>query len=89
MLKTITQVTPCSGWYYLAAHPTGEPLIYHVAAWGLLDNGEVVGLVPVGPAPNGNAPKYPRLVPVPETSGIYVPEVKLSPEQRVLAGITN
>lgn len=87
MPKTVTQVNPCSGWYYLAAQPSGEPLVYHVAAWGLLSSGEVVGLVPVHGGNRG--PNYPTLVPVPEIGGSYVPEVKLTPEQRALAGFTN
>ncbi|PTU03742.1 hypothetical protein DBR45_05465 [Pseudomonas sp. HMWF031] len=67
-----TQIIPCTGWYYVAED---SAFATPVAAWTLLANGDVVGLIPTQHNPNNTnkEPLYPRLVTVPG-KGKYVPE---------------
>ncbi|WP_131183911.1 hypothetical protein [Stutzerimonas kirkiae] len=76
-MSKILQITPCSGWYYVSENNV-EPLSFAVAAWGVIENGDVVGLIPVTDPDR----KYPRLVPVPPLGGRYLQEDALSPTQR-------
>lgn len=67
-----TQIIPCTGWYYVtedASNVYATP----VAAWTLLANGDVVGLIPSQQNVANDEPPYPRLVTVPG-KGKYVQE---------------
>lgn len=43
--EMITQMMPADGWYFRHIQPSGHVAIYRLAAWGLHEDGEVVGLV--------------------------------------------
>lgn len=59
----ITQIIPSNGWYHVH-ELNGRVYITALGAWALMDNGEVVGLVPVEGSPSGRSPVHPRLEPV-------------------------
>lgn len=62
----IVQISSCTDWYYLEWDKDGQQWsAVPVAAWAVMDNGEVQGLIPVKADPNASV-NYPKLVPVPE-----------------------
>lgn len=81
----IVQLIPCTGWYYLVTQGVVNSYARPVAAWALLDNGEVVGMIPTG----AGTPGYPSLVPATDINagGIYVQEDNLSDNDRQLAKV--
>ncbi|WP_139207441.1 hypothetical protein [Phytopseudomonas flavescens] len=46
-MPKIVQITPCTGWFYVAdtSDPRSCGVFEPVAAWALLDDGSVVGLM--------------------------------------------
>jgi hypothetical protein len=78
----IKSISPCSGWYYVAEHE-GSHIVFNVAAWALLETGEVIGMV----APSGaaTAENVARLSFPPPIKGSYVSEEVLSQQQRSAA----
>jgi hypothetical protein len=67
-----------------------KKVIYHLACWGLMNDGEVVGLISVSHSAMG-MPKVPRLVTVPPiTDGIYKHKDELTEEEKnTLRNYTN
>lgn len=76
-MSKIVQLTPCSGWSYIA-YDEGRVITHSVAAWALMDSGEVVGLIPVTGI--GHVSNRPCLVPVPKQGGRYIENDKLKAE---------
>lgn len=62
-MPKIMQITPCSGWVHSTV-VNDNVIVHQVAAWALLDNGDVVGLVPV--SGGFTAQPHAKLVPAPE-----------------------
>jgi len=73
-MSKILQISPCSGWVHVSG-ADGDLNIHRVASWAVLDNGEVVGLVPVSAA--GRAQPNAKLVPAPD-GGRYCLEEQLN-----------
>jgi hypothetical protein len=74
MTATIMQITPCSGWNYIHKDgDSGKLYIHPVAAWALLENGDVVGLVPGDMKDSTTPGKTARLVQPPAVGGYYAP----------------
>jgi hypothetical protein len=71
------QIIPCSGWNYTHPNPQqgGAEVIHPVAAWALLESGEVIGLLAIQDSERG--PKttdgIARLVAPPPVGGSYKP----------------
>jgi len=74
MTAKIMQITPCSGWNYIHKDGhSGKLYIHPVAAWALLESGEVVGLVP-GDMKDASIPgKTAQLIHPPAVGGYYAP----------------
>ncbi|WP_368203881.1 hypothetical protein [Aeromonas sp. R5-1] len=69
----ITQLTPADGWYFKHQKDSGVLAIYRVAAWGINEQGGVVGLIS-----RDFTMKGPTLRPIqPEDTGVYVHETSL------------
>ncbi|WP_155740636.1 hypothetical protein [Pseudomonas fluorescens] len=82
----ITQLIPCSDWYYAEQDDNSEWSVTPVAAWALTSEGESVGMIPVSGTRNNSAfPKYPHLEPAPPCGGRFVHETKLTDKQRSAA----
>lgn len=83
--QKIVQLIPCTGWYYVVTNNRVNPYAHPVAAWALLENGEVVGMIPKG----AEKPGYPSLVAAIDkgAGGIYVQEENLSDTDRILAKV--
>jgi hypothetical protein len=70
--EKISQITPCSGWNYIHKDSdTGKLYIHPVAAWALLENGEVVGLVSGNTKDSSTPGKVASLVQPPPVGGYY------------------
>lgn len=61
MLKKIIQISPCTDWFFVADPESGGEIAEPVAAWGLLTNGTVIGLINDFNSPSGGT--APQLVP--------------------------
>ena len=90
MPTQITQIIPCENWFHITVGQQGEDVCNRVVAWGLLDDGSVVGLVPerrVG----GRSEEFDRLTPIPRSRepGDYVHLNELSDEQMAQLDIPN
>lgn len=74
MTAKIMQISPCSGWNYIHKDGnSGKLYIHPVAAWALLENGEVVGLVPGDMKDSSTPGKTAQLVQPPAVGGYYAP----------------
>jgi hypothetical protein len=74
MTAKILQISPCSGWNYIHKDGnSGKLYIHPVAAWALLENGEVVGLVPGDMKDSSTPGKTAQLVQPPAVGGYYAP----------------
>lgn len=64
------QIIPCSGWCYTTGDSTNGKLhVWDVAAWALMDDGKVVGLIPASDATNER--NIACLTPPPPIGGTY------------------
>lgn len=83
MSAKIVQITACIDWYFVDEFKRNNPIVDPVAAWALLDTGDVVGLKAEGPGAAG----HPKLVPIVDTNGggIYVLYRNLNESQRKIA----
>ncbi|MBR8028540.1 hypothetical protein KDX27_31365 [Burkholderia cenocepacia] len=77
MYKTII---PATDWYF--SHPRANeqepPVVWNLAAWGLKEDGEVIGLVGAfGPQQAGEG-KTPHLVSIPPVAGAYLHRSQLT-----------
>lgn len=74
------QIISADGWYFV--HPnvneTAPPTVWHLAAWGLTAEGEVVGLIGAFGADQGSKGVAPKLVSVPPVAGAYLHRDQLS-----------
>lgn len=61
-MSKILQISPCTGWVHVSG-VDGDLNIHRVGSWALLDNGDVVGLVPV--SATGRGQPHAKLVPAP------------------------
>ena len=84
-MSKILQVSPCKGWVHVS-ESDGELIIHRVASWALLDNGDVVGLVPV--SATGRGQPYAKLVPAPE-GGKYCLVEQLNATQNLHLQLNN
>lgn len=80
--KSIASV---SDWYFVSSPipPQNELIVWHLAAWALTAEGEVIGLVSVpGGGPDDTVMgKTCRLVSVPPLKGVYKQRAELSPDE--------
>ncbi len=82
----IQTVSACSGWFFCGKGARGEDIVLRVAAWGVRESGEVVGLVAAANAVTGN--NVARLAEPPAgIKGVYLPEEKLTHSQKVKAAL--
>jgi hypothetical protein len=82
----IQNVSACSGWYFCGKGVRGEDIVLKIAAWGIRENGEVVGLIAAVNAVTGD--NIPRLAEPPAgIKGTYQPEEKLTHGQKVKAAL--
>lgn len=79
----IQSIAPCSGWYYTAKGSQQEDIVFKVAAWAVLDSGDVVGMIPASDAATKD--NVARLVTPPPIKGMYVPEERLTEQQKTAA----
>lgn len=80
-MSKIIQVTPCEHWFY--AHfddDEGDWTVTPLAAWGLTDEGEVLGLLPVTSGADTDT-NFPKLVPAPNVGGRIIHGSKMTPMQ--------
>jgi len=82
----ITSIIPATDWFYvhqaISTLADSPPVVYHVAAFGLDEDGQVVGLIPVTPGQK----QPPRLVtPPPGVDGRYAHRDELTAQERELA----
>ena len=86
---TYSNLIPATDWFYvhkqLTTQADAPPGVYHVAAFALTEDGEVVGLIPV--AEGRKNP--PRLVPPPAgVDGFYLHRDQLNEQEAELARTT-
>ena len=82
----IQNISACSGWFFCGKGARSEDIVLRVAAWGVRENGEVVGLIAAANAVTGD--NVPRLAEPPSgIKGIYLPEEKLTHNQKVRAAL--
>lgn len=82
----ILSISACSDWFFCGKGARNEDLVIKVAAWGVRESGEVVGLIPSANAVTGD--NVPRLAEPPiGVKGVYLPEEKLTHAQKVKAGL--
>jgi hypothetical protein len=65
----IAQIAPCNGWIFRHRGVDNRDVNHPVAAWALLDNGDVIGLIPASDATTAN--NEARLVAPPPVGGTY------------------
>ncbi|WP_183116477.1 hypothetical protein [Gluconacetobacter diazotrophicus] len=75
----IVQIIPCSDWNFRHQNDGQADSVYPVAAWALLQNGGVIGLIPARGAVTER--NIARLVPPPPLGGSY----ELTPRERETA----
>lgn len=63
-MRKIIQIIPSPGWFHVCEE-VNPPHITPVGAWGLLENGEVVGLVPKAGIHDGPRSQTPGLIEAP------------------------
>jgi hypothetical protein len=79
----IKSLTPCDGWFYVSKGVQNEDIVFHVAAWALLDTDEVVGMIAASNARTKD--KMARLVMPPPIEGTYLVLEQLSISQQKAA----
>lgn len=77
----LTSIAPCEGWYYVGPIVEGKPIVFHVAAWALTDEGFAHGLIAVQITENVPA----RLALPPAIGGTYKMEAQLTDAERASA----
>ncbi len=79
-----TKIVPATDWFFV--HPDvlakNPPTVWHLAAWGLTSEGEVVGLVGAFGAEQGRDGVAPKLVSVPPVPGVYLHRDQLTEVER-------
>lgn len=84
MATKIKNFVPCDGWYYTATGSREEPIVFKLAGWAVLEDGDaVVGMVSVSDAATDD--NVARLVSPPPIKGRYLPEELLTEEQKEAA----
>jgi len=77
MYKTII---PATDWYF--SHPRVNdkepPVVWRLAAWGLKEDGEVIGLVGAFGPDHAAEGKAPHLVSIPKVPGAYLHRSQLT-----------
>ncbi len=76
----IKSLTPCNDWYFVAKGTRDEDIVFRVAAWALLQNSDVIGLISASGA--GTETNVARLVAPPPIKGMYIAGDQLTPSQR-------
>lgn len=73
----LQSITPCTGWVYRLRTEEPAGAVFPVAAWGVTEAGEVVGLIGGTQAvtPGGT----PCLTTPPKGKGEYLPESAIAP----------
>lgn len=88
-MPKIVQITPCTGWFYAADinHPSSSGVFEPVAAWALLDDGSVVGLLNDGRDSSqvGGAFLAPPIPQDGDPFGEYLHESQLDEQQMIWA----
>jgi hypothetical protein len=70
----IMQITPCSGWNFIHKDGhSGKLYIHPVAAWALLESGEVVGMISGDTKEPMTPGKTATLIQPPAVGGYYAP----------------
>ncbi|MCS3471944.1 hypothetical protein ACCD10_14430 [Pseudomonas sp. Pseusp122] len=70
-MASIKQISPCTGWNYVHKDcDSGKLSIHPVAAWALLESGEVIGMISIDEKQVGRPA---RLSQPPAGGGYYVP----------------
>ncbi len=67
-------IIPASDWYFAhkQVRDTDPPIVWNLAAWGMKEDGEIIGLVGAFGAEQSKAGKIPHLVSVPPVPGAYL-----------------
>lgn len=78
----ITNISSVSDWFFRHDGTDGAPVVYQIAAWGLTDEGEVIGLVSAFGIQQGEQRRAPHLVAVPPVPGTYLHRDQLSQEEQ-------
>jgi len=82
MYKTII---PATDWFFVHPGHNDEPVVWPLAAWGLRDSGETVGLIGAFGREQGNKGETPSLSIVPPVAGRYLHRSQLTQQERELA----
>ncbi|WP_321948291.1 hypothetical protein [Paraburkholderia sp. J10-1] len=80
MYKTIT---PATNWFFVhkGVPASAPPVVWHLAAWGQKENGEVIGLIGAFGPDQVKDGKTPHLVSVPPVPGAYLHRDQLSSDE--------
>lgn len=82
MRASFKSISPCDGWYYVGHSVMGRAnIVYKIAAWGLTDNNEVFGLIPVTTSEH----VVPGLELPPAIGGTYKSREQLTEEELAVA----
>ena len=67
-------ITPATDWYFVhdGVNENEPPTVWNLAAWGLSDDGQVIGLVGAFGRQQAEERKTPHLVSVPPVPGAYL-----------------
>lgn len=82
MYKTII---PATDWYFVHEGHNNEPVVWRLAAWGLKETGETVGLIGAHGREQANNAETPSLSAVVKAPGRYLHFSQLTAQERDLA----
>jgi hypothetical protein len=73
-------ITPATDWFFVhdGIPRTEPPIVWHIAAWGITDDGRVLGLIGAFGREQGGKHTPPRLIPVPPVPGDYLHRTQLN-----------
>ncbi|HVI88136.1 MAG TPA: hypothetical protein VM659_07535 [Dongiaceae bacterium] len=82
-----TQIIPAHDWFFVHSdvREGNPPAVWHLAAWGLRENGQVEGLVGAGGRDAG-AGVTAKLTPIPPVPGQYLHRDQLNEAERAQLG---
>jgi hypothetical protein len=82
-MPKLSTITPATDWYFVHEGHNDVPVVWPIAAWGiLLDTHEVVGLIGAFGREQGEQGKSPRLDVVPPVPGRYLHVSQLTQQER-------
>ena len=77
-------IMPATDWFFVHEGHS-QPVVWHLAAWALTENGQTIGLIAAGSDEQVNRGEVPHLEPVPKVKGRYMHREQLTKDERYQA----